>query len=483
LLVVLVASSRGGRAIGVAASIAAFLCFNFFFLPPYYTLALANPLDWAVLAAFLATSVVAAQLLARARAEATAAERRAGEVERLSVLGAETLNAARAEDALAAIVGVIQATTAALRCDVFLRDEGVAPELLARAGEPPGQEAARAHGQPSAEHIIEWVGSHGRAAMELEDRSMRVGDTSGVGAFADTHQNARTLVLPLNVRERTVGVLAIAPGRPLVLDAPTRRFLEALSYYAALGVERFKLAKVAERTETLKRADEMKNAVLASVSHDLRTPLTTIKAMAHEIRLEGDDRAATIEEEADRLNRFVADLLDMSRLAGGALRVAPEVNAAEDLVGAALQRCSGAMGDKRVVASLDPSEPLLLGRFDFAQSLRVLGNLIDNAVKFAPAQSTIEVRAERDNGLLRFVVADRGPGIPPAEREAVFQPVHRPAGQTPDAGGAGLGLSIARGLAEAQGGGLRYEPRADGGSLFIFTVPAADLAVGGLTGS
>jgi two-component system sensor histidine kinase KdpD len=476
LLVVLGVSSRGGRALGMAVSIAAFLCFNFFFLLPYFTLTVADPLNWTVLATFLLTSLVAARLLVRARSEAASAGLRAKEVERLSTLGAETLNAARAEDALRAIVDMIRTTLEATQCDVHVREGGgKTTVLVARAGSAPAPHPARALGQPSAHGIIDWVAANGRTAVELDDGSMRVADSAGTRDFARVYAaNARTLVVPLHVRERTVGVLTIAPGRTLMLDSATQRFLEALSYYAALGVERLSLTKDAERAEALQKADEVKNAVLASVSHDLRTPLTTIKALAHEIRKEGDERAATIEEEADRLNRFVADLLDLSRLTGGALHVAPEINAAEDLIGAAMQRVSGAVGDIHVLASLDPSDPLLLGRFDFVHSLRVLGNLIDNAVKFAPPRSTVEVHARRQNGALEFVVADRGQGIPSSDREVIFQPFYRRPQGTPDASGVGLGLSIARGLAEAQGGSVKYEEREGGGSLFVFRVPAAD---------
>jgi two-component system sensor histidine kinase KdpD len=268
----------------------------------------------------------------------------------------------------------------------------------------------------------------------------------------------------------------VVPRSALTLDKATQRFLRALSYYAALGIERLKLTREADRAEALQKADQVRNAVLASVSHDLRTPLTTIKALANEIRQTGDERAATIEEEADRLNRFVADLLDLSRLSGGALQVKPEINAAEDLIGAALQRVSGALHDRTVVASLDASEPLLLGRFDFVHSLRVLGNLIDNAIRFAPPESAVEVSARRQNGALEFAVADRGPGIPLADREFVFQPFYRGLAGAQDRGGVGLGLSIARGLAEAQRGMVRYEERLGGGSLFIFSVPAADVS-------
>jgi two-component system sensor histidine kinase KdpD len=329
---------------------------------------------------------------------------------------------------------------------------------------------------------VAWVAQSGRPAAERQDGTLRFGAAGppegegGDGTTDDLESSeAHVLVLPLRVRDRTVGALRLVHADARRLDAPRRRFLRALSYYAALGAERVRLLAEAEHAAALREADRLKDALLASVSHDLRTPLTTIKALAHAIREDGDERAVTIEDEADRLNRFVADLLDLSRLAGGALTATPEIAAAEDLIGAALQRLSGALGDRAIDVSLDPSEPLLLGRFDFVHSLRILVNLVENAVKYSPADAPVELAAQGAGQALEFTVSDRGPGIPPAEREHIFQPFYRPPGSPSDAGSAGLGLSIARRLAEAQGGSLRYESREGGGSRFVLSVPAADI--------
>ncbi|MFL5538653.1 MAG: ATP-binding protein [Longimicrobiaceae bacterium] len=236
-----------------------------------------------------------------------------------------------------------------------------------------------------------------------------------------------------------------------------------------------RLSGEAGRARALAEADRLKDALIASVSHDLRTPLTTIKALAHDLAEGGDDRAVTIEEEADRLNRFVADLLDLSRLNAGELRVSPEIVAAEDLVGAALQRVSGSAAGREIRVELHPGEPLLLARMDFVQSLRVLVNLLENAHKYAPAGTPVDLGVAAEGERLAFRVADRGPGVPEDERERIFQPFYRHPGAAPDAGGAGLGLSISRRLAEAQGGTLTAEPRPGGGSVFVFTLPAAEL--------
>ena len=317
LLVVQGASAHGGGRLGLTISVLAFLAFDVFFVPPYGTLAVGRPEEWFVLAAFLVTSIVGAQLFERARRATEAARLRAEEIARLSA--------------------------------------------------------------------------------------------------------------------------------------------------------------ITEHTEALREAGRLKDALLASVSHDLRTPLTTIKALAHDLAAEGEDRAMTIEEEADRLNRLVANLLDLSRLSGGAHGVSPEPNEAEDLIGAALQRVSGAAGEREIRVTLDEHEPLLFGRFDFTQTLRVLVNLLENALKYSPASQPVELRVRREGGWLTFAVADRGPGIPPAERERIFEPFYRPAGSPPDVTSAGLGLAIARAITTAQHGELEIAERDGGGSVFSMRVPAVDV--------
>jgi two-component system sensor histidine kinase KdpD len=457
LLLVLAASVRGGRRHGVALALLSFLCFVVFFVPPYQTLTVADPRDWLILFTYLAVALTAAQLIHRARVEADEARRRADEVNRLSALGAETLNAGRPEDALHAIAAVMRGTLALDTCDIHLPAEGSEGTAL---GDDAPADAARA-------------ARHATGVVQRLDGTLRLLPTPAA-EFPELPDVA-ALSLPLRVRDRTVGVLRMWRGDGLVLDEGERRFFSALAYYAALGAERVRLAAQARDAEALRQADRLKDAVIASVSHDLRTPLTTIKALAHDIAAEGDARAAEIEVEADRLNRFVADLLDLSSLNAGALPLRPEVAAAEDLVGAALQRASGSLAGREVVADVAPGDPILLGRFDFVHALRVLVNLLENAHKYSPPGAPVELAAVREGDRLVFRVADRGPGLAAPDVERAFEPFYRRAGREPDVGGAGLGLSIARGLAEAQAGELRYEPRPGGGSVFIFTLPAADL--------
>jgi two-component system sensor histidine kinase KdpD len=469
LLLVLFGSAVGGRAIGLWLAGTSFLVFNWFFLPPYNTFVIGDPLDWLVLVAFLLTSIVAAQLLYRAQEEARVARARAMEVDRLAALGSETLNVARAEDALAAVAEVIRAATGVETSEIFVRRDGAdGLELGARAG-PADDTLAR------RESLLPWVAEHGTAAIEHRDGTMRLTSPRPDAAEIDRiGADLRAIMLPLHVRDRTVGVLRVASPDGVRLDSERWRFLDAISYYAALGVERARLAAMAEHVEALREADRLKDALLASVSHDLRTPLTTIKAVAHDLAEGGEDRAEIIEREADRLNRSVADLLDLSRLNAGVLPIRLELNAVDDLLGALVQRTEPALGGRQLDITLPPDDPLLVGRFDLVHTLRILTNLVENAVKYAPA-GPIEVAAARADDLITLRVSDRGPGIAAGEVARVFEPFYRPPMTSPDAGGAGLGLSIARRLAEAQGGTLTYEPRPGGGSTFVLRLRAADV--------
>jgi two-component system, OmpR family, sensor histidine kinase KdpD len=422
LLIVLLASASTGRPLGFTLAILGFILIDYFFQPPYSDWTVGKPLDWAALVTFLVTALVATQLLARAQAEAEESRRRAFEVESFAKLGSETLSAGRAEDALQRIAGVIRTTLGTSHCSI----------------------------EPTAESIKrEWI-------------STPDGRVEGV-------------VLPLTVQNRVVGVMRIGTDTPMQLDDAQRRFLEAISYYAALAIDRVRLVAEAEHAEALREADRLKNIVLASVSHDLRTPLTTIKALAQSAALQGNDAGAAIEEQADRLPRLVSDLLDLSRLKGGGFAATPEINTAEDLIGAAVRQTRGLFEHRPLRTLIDLSSPALVGRFDFAHALRVLCNLLENAARYSPAHEPIELAARHDGEMLVFTVSDRGPGVREEDLPSIFEPFHRARNAPPDAGRAGLGLSIARTLAELQGGSVSYAPRAGGGSVFSLRLPATEV--------
>lgn len=462
LLIVLGASASSSRKLGFTLAVVAFVLIDYFFQPPYNEIAIGKPLDWLILIAFLTTAVVATQLLARARGEAIEARARATEVTSLSQLASETLNAGRADEAVIRIVDVIQSTLRVEECAIWpwLPERGFGARITRDGIEPKPRE-------PSP--LIQRVAEQGTPLTLSVDGSLAGSQRAEPGA--------RELFLPLGVQGRVVGVLVLADQHPMNFEPAKQRFLAALTYYAALGVERARLVREAEHAAALREADRLKDNLLASVSHDLRTPLTTIKALAQTAALRGDTAAAAIEEQADRLTRLVADLLDLSRMKGDAFRVSPDINTAEDLIGAAQRQAQGLLADGRAIKSvIDLESPALVGRFDFTHSLRILGNLLENALRYTPPGGSVELGVRRDGESLVFTVADRGPGIPAAEVERIFHPFYRRADAAPDVGRAGLGLSIARRLAEIQDGSLKYEPRPGGGSVFVLRLPAVDLA-------
>ena len=423
LLIVLFASASSGRALGITLACTAVVLIDYYFQPPYGEVSVGKPLDWLALFAFLVTALVSTNLLARARTEAEEARRRAVEVESLARLGSETLSAGRAEEAPTRIAEIIRTAMGMSECSITAT---------------PGETSAL------------WT-------------------TTADGLV-------REVVIPLKVQDRVVGALRLANGTPVALDGAQKRFLDAIAYYAALALDRVRLVAEAERAEALREADRLKDIVLASVSHDLRTPLTTIKALAQSEALQGSENAAAIEEQADRLTRLVSDLLDLSRLKSGGFAATPELNTAEDLIGAAVRQTRGLFSGRPVRALIDLDSPALVGFFDFAQSLRVLGNFLENAARYSPPSETVELSARRDGDELVFSVSDRGPGVADADRARIFEAFYRSAGSAPDAAArAGLGLSIARTLAHIQGGSVAYSPRPGGGAVFELRLPASEL--------
>lgn len=232
--------------------------------------------------------------------------------------------------------------------------------------------------------------------------------------------------------------------------------------------------QLADSEQALRDADRLKDALLAAVSHDLRTPLTTIKALAHDLVEEGNASALDIETQADLLNRLVGDLLDLSRLKAAAMPTHVEINAAEDVLGAVMDQLAPALDGREVRIAIDTHAPLLLGRFDFVHTLRILANLIENSHKYSPAETPIEVAAVREANWLKFMVEDRGKGIPADDAERVYEPFYRGTVGAAAPPGAGLGLSIARQLAALQGGTLDHSSREGGGTRFVLALPAAE---------
>jgi two-component system sensor histidine kinase KdpD len=403
-----------GIELAVPVSVASMLAFNWFFLPPVHTFTLADARNWFALAVYLATAVVVSELAARARRRAASAEQREHESALLAQLATELLRGRDLEEEL----------------------DGVA----ARAADVLGVR---------------------RTEIELGPQHRPPADHAPY---------------PLEVEGRRVGTLyAPADADPSV--AVRHRFLPALSALLAVAVDRDRLEREALEAEALRRSDLVKTALLRATSHDLRTPLTGIRTAIDALRSpslelsEADRRELleTIDIEADRLARIVGDLLDLSRLEAGDAAPSRELWHLDDLVQETVDR----LGARDRVEAVGEG-PLV--EVDGPQVERVLANFLENALKYSPPGSAVHARitATRSEAVVRVV--DQGPGIAGGELERVFEPFYRRAGDSQS--GAGLGLAIARGFAEANGGRVWAESRPGQGATFALALPLAPVRAG-----
>jgi two-component system sensor histidine kinase KdpD len=413
LLAIVPIATAWGLPYGVAASILSMLALNFFFLPPLYTLTLADSQNWVALAIYLVVAIAVSELASRVRGRGAEAEQREREEALLADLATSLLHGRPIGDVLA--------------------------EAGERAAAVLGVESCRIVPGPRREP------PPGESPYDLEVEGVRVGT--------------------LYLRE--------GPDPQI---ATRKRFLPALASLLAVAVERDQLVREAVAAEALRRSDAVKTTVLRSVSHDLRSPLTAIRVAGGTLRrsladLEPGDRDAlldTICGETERLDRIVSDLLDLSRLEGGTVEPQREICTLDALVGRALAAL-GAEGARVDVTLPDDAPPV---EVDAAQLERVLVNLLENALRFSPEHERVAVRATSTRRDVVLRIVDHGPGIPEAELEQVFQAFRT--GSTSGARkGAGLGLAIARGFAEANGGRLWAESRPGQGATFVLALPVA----------
>ncbi len=299
------------------------------------------------------------------------------------------------------------------------------------------------------------------------------------GRGADTLPGAKRLFLPMQTGRGAVGVVGIDRDEPgVLLTADQHRLLDALADQAALAIERVNLADDVDRARLAAESDRLQAALLTSISHDLRTPLASILGSASSLNAAGAvfDEATrasligTIQEEAERLNRFIGNLLDMTRLESGQLLPRTVLSDVPDVVGAALQRADKILAGHRVAVELQPNLPLI--DVDVVLFEQVLFNLLDNAAKYAPAGTQVRIRSWREAGTVKFSVDDEGEGIPPADMERIFDKFFRVRGSDRRRAGTGLGLAICRGFIEAMGGTIVAGNRPDRvGAVFTITLP------------
>ncbi len=457
LLAVLASAVAGGLAASLLACLLSVLAYNFFFLPPLYTFTIADPENVVTLGVFALVAVIASNLTARMRTQTVTAQARARTTEELYQFSRKLAGAVSLDDVLWATAYQV-ARMLDVRVVLLLPGED---GLTVQAGYPP-EDLLDAADLAAAK----WTWQHNRPA----------------GRGSDTLPGGKRLFLPLQTGRGPVGVLGIdrdEPGPLLTPDA--RRLLDALSDQAALAVERVNLARDVDEAKLQAETDRLRSALLTSISHDLRTPLASILGSAtnlssRQAALDEAARAAmirTIQEEAERLNRFIGNLLDMTRLESGPLKLNGGLADLSDVMGAVLRRADRILSANKVVVELEPQLPML--SVDMVLFEQVLFNLLDNAAKYSAPGSRIDVRARRIGGRVVIEVLDEGEGIPPADLERVFDKFYRVHGGDRQRAGTGLGLPICRGFVEAMGGTIKATNRADrpGAVLTIsFPIPA-----------
>ncbi len=299
------------------------------------------------------------------------------------------------------------------------------------------------------------------------------------GRGADTLPGGKRLFLPLRTGSGPVGVIGIdrdAPGPLLTPDG--RRLLDALADQAAVAIERISLAKGLDEARVSAETERLRGALLTSISHDLRTPLASILGAVSSLRsfpakygaAEREELLATLQDEAERLNRFVSNLLDMTRLESGAVELKLDLLDVGEIIGTALRRAANVLARHQIEVAVEPELPML--RLDAVLFEQVLFNLLDNAAKYSPPGSRIDIRAGRDGELIEIEVVDEGPGIPPNDLERIFDKFYRVQAQDRRRAGTGLGLAICRGFVEALGGWIDARNRRDrSGAVLTIRMP------------
>ncbi len=457
-LVLLMGVLASAVAYGLTASLVACLlsvaAYNFFFLPPLYTFTISDPENVVTLSVFAVVAVVASNLTARMRVQTVTAQSRAKSTEELYQFSRKLAGAVSMDDVLWATVHQV-ALMLKVRVVVLLPGE---QGLAVQAGFPPDDMLDEADLAAA-----KWTWQHNMPA----------------GRGADTLPGAKRLFLPMQTGRGPTGVFGIDRDEPGPLLTPDgQRLLNSLSDQAALAIERVNLVRDVDQAKLQAETDRLRSALLTSISHDLRTPLASILGAATSLmsqhgELDETGRTTmlkTIRDEAERLNRFIGNLLDMTRLEAGSLSFKGGLADLSDVVGAVLRRAKRLLSVYHVKVELQHDLPML--SFDMVLFEQVLFNLLDNAAKYSVGGSLIELRAARHGDRVWIELLDEGDGIPPEDLERIFDKFYRVRSADRQRAGTGLGLAICRGFVEVMGGTITAANRADrSGAIFTINLP------------
>jgi len=454
LTAVVAVAVRFGLWPSLFASLTSALAYNFFFLPPVYTLTITDPANVVAFGFFTLVAVIVSSVAARGQMQAVAAMERARSTESLYSFSRKLAGAGTLDDVLWATA---YQTALMLKVRVVL----LLPEadsIAVKAGYPP-------------EDILDdadlaaarWAWENDRAA----------------GRGSDTLPGAKRLFLPMHTGRGAIGVMGIDSDKTGPLLTPDqRRLLDALRDQGALAIERVRLVEEMDRVERAAETERLRSALLTSISHDLKTPLAAVLGAAEALRDLGErlsdaekaDLVGTIIDESERLNRFIANLLDMTKLESGA--VAPNVALHDlgEIVGSALRRAGRILSQHKIELELAPNLPMIA--LDAVLFEQVLFNLLDNAAKYAPPQTTIRIQSWRAGNSVCLCVLDEGSGIPASDLDHIFDKFYRARKADHVRAGTGLGLAISRGFVEAMHGTIVAGNRTDrSGAVFTIKLP------------
>ena len=454
LTAILIGAVLHGLGPSLFASFVAMLAYNFFFLPPIYTFTIADPENVVALFFFAVVAIIASNLAARVRGQALSARLRARQTDDLYQFSRKLAVAITLDDLLWATAHQI-ALMLKVRVVLLLPDN---ESISVRAGFPP-------------EDMLD------DADLAAAKWSWEKNHVAGRGS--DTLPGAKWLFQPLRTGRGPLGVVGIIRDEPGPLLTPDQqRLLDALADQAALAIERVNLARDLHLARLEVETDRLRSALLTSISHDLRTPLASILGSATSLRSQDaildaatkESLLGTIIEESDRLNRFIGNLLDMTRLESGALKPRTSLIELSDVIGAVLQRTTQILAAHQIKVDLPANLPMLA--LDMVLFEQVLFNLLDNAAKHAPTGTTITIAAAHDGDTVTLRIMDEGEGIPPTDVDRIFEKFYRSGGADRRRAGTGLGLAICRGFVEAMDGTITATNRTDGsGAMFVITLP------------
>jgi two-component system sensor histidine kinase KdpD len=452
LLAVVLVAVRFGRGPAVLAAFLTVGSFDFFYVPPRLTFSVNDAQYLVTFAVMLVVGLVIGQMTAGFRFEARVSRLREERVRALYELSRHLSGALLPEQ-------IAEIAARFLRSEFDARAGLLVADPKDRVGEPIPQSELPA-GLDRA--IAQWAFDHDEAA----------------GQGTNTLPASTILYLPLKAPMRMRGVLAVEPHDPARLAGPEqRRLLDTCASLLAISLERIHYVEVAQSTTVQMESERLRNSLLAAISHDLRTPLAALVGMAESLVATpaADPRQAELgramREAALRMNSQVANLLDMARLQSGQVQVDRQWLPLEEAVGGALRAMRGTLDPARVAVALPPDLPLL--QVDPALFERVLCNLLENAVKYTPPGSPIQIAAANVGDRVRITVDDHGPGLPKGREEAIFQMFERGRRESATPG-VGLGLAICRAIVEAHGGAIRGETRAEGGARFTIELPRGE---------